>query len=81
VLDRIAVYLPVLNAIAVYLPVLNAIDAHICVRCIEWHLIDTPKALHTTCGAVVPHIMGGMPGLVSRLHLLAQQGMVTSNSR
>jgi hypothetical protein len=43
----------------------------------EWHLIDQPKAMHTTCGAVVPHIMGDTPGLVSRLHLPEQQGMVT----
>jgi len=39
------------------LPVLDEIDPHICVQCIERHVIDKPKPMHQSRGTVVPFII------------------------
>ena len=45
-------------------------------RGIERHVIDKAKAMHHTRGAVVPLIIGDAPGVLRRLHLLEQIGMI-----
>ena len=46
------------------------------VRGIEGHVIDKAKAMDQPCGAVVSFIIGDAPGVLRRLHLLEQKGMI-----
>src|SRR5215510_3588164 len=59
------------------LPVLNEIDPHLDVRGIEWHIIDKPKAMDHPCGVVVSLIQSAPSGVLRRLHLLEEIGMIT----
>src|SRR6266446_4308195 len=58
------------------LPVLDDLDAYVRMRCIEGHVIAQPKAMDKTRSAVVPLIIGHTPGVLCRLHLLEQRGMI-----
>src|SRR5712691_4721174 len=44
--------------------------------CIEWHIIDKPKAMDHPDSAVMSFIRGHAPGLLRRLYLLEQKGMI-----
>ena len=58
------------------LPVRHAIDPHVRSRCIERQVIDKAKPLDHTRGAVVSFIIGDLPGVLRRLHLLEQLGVI-----
>jgi hypothetical protein len=66
-----------LDPVSAHLPVLDEVDVHVCVRGIEGQLIDKPKAVDKTCGTVVPLLIGDAPGVLRRLHLVEQKGMIT----
>ena len=66
----------VLDLVSADLPVLNTIDSHVRIRFMERDLIDQPKPVDQTCGAVVPCIISGVPSLLSRLHLLEQKSLI-----
>src|SRR5262245_31539416 len=66
----------VLDLVLAYLPVLDEIDPYVQVRGIEWHIIDKPKAMDHPGSAVVSLIIGHAPGVLRRLYLLEQKGMI-----
>jgi len=67
----------VLDFVCTYFPVLDKIDPHVRVGGIQRHVIDkAPPMLHPH-GAVVPRIIGDASGVLSRLDLLEQIGMIT----
>src|SRR6266850_2389304 len=66
----------VLDLVLTHLPVLDKIDPHIHVRGIERHIIDKPKAMYETRSTVVSLIIGHAAGVLRRLNLLEQKGMI-----
>jgi hypothetical protein len=66
----------VLDCVIVSLPVLDDIAPHVRIRRIERHVIDKAKAMDNPGGAVVSLLSGDAPGVLRRLHLLEQRGMI-----
>jgi hypothetical protein len=58
-------------------PVLDEIDPHVWVRGIEGYVIDKTKLMDQPYSAVMPRIRGDASGVLSRLDLLEQVGMIT----
>ena len=58
------------------LPVLDKIDSHVRVRGIERHVIDKAKAMPKTRAPVLSLVIGYAPGVLRRLDLLEQKGMI-----
>jgi hypothetical protein len=65
----------VLDFVTANLPVLDEIDPHVGVRFIKRQVIAKAKLMHKTHGTIVPLIIGDMPGMLRRLHLMGQKGM------
>ena len=65
-----------LDLVIANLPVFNEIDPHVRMRLIERHVIDKAKAMDNPCGAVVSLIIGDTSGVLRRLHLTEQKGMI-----
>src|SRR5882724_7411203 len=66
----------VLHLVLADLPILDKMDPHVRSRCIERHVIDTPKPMPRTRGAVLPLIIGDAPSLLGCLYLLEQIGVI-----
>jgi hypothetical protein len=66
----------VLDFVVANLPVLDAIHQHVEVRCLEWHVMDETKPIDQPRHVVVPLIRGHTSGVLRRLHLRAQRGMI-----
>ena len=66
----------VLPLVLTALPLLDAIDSHVRARGIERHVMDKAQARPKTCSTVMAFIRGPAPGVLRRLHLLEQQGMI-----
>src|SRR5712691_3979492 len=58
------------------LPILDEIDPHVGVRGIERHVVHKAEAMAHPCSTVVSLIRGHAPGVLRRLHLLKQKGMI-----
>src|SRR6266446_2964010 len=65
-----------LYLVSPYFPVLDKIDLHVRVRFIERHVIDKANPMHTTHGSVMPLVRCDTPGVLRRLYLREQIGMI-----
>src|SRR5262250_136890 len=59
-----------LDLVLVSLPALDEVDPQLGIGCIEGHVTDKAKAMVDTCFLVVTIVVGDLPGLLSRRHLL-----------
>ena len=65
-----------LDFVIAHFPVLDKIDPHVWVGGIERDIIDKAKPMHEPRSAIVPLIIGDAAGVLGRLDLLEQIGMI-----